>query len=544
MILAIASIEDLAGAVNNDLRWPNGIIYYQYHTSVTQKLKNVIRQAMDDWESEACLEFIEESNTNGYVMFHHRPNEEYCTCDSIGHEGGQQDIVLGYSCQSIGDLLHTLGHVIGLNDEQNRRDRANYVSIQRDNIELDYEELFATNNDLSVGYLGVGYDYTSIMHLNAAAYAKRGLTTIEVVNKEEYFKQGSPKLGERRELSEGDILKVNRLYACARPGSGKCEKLQVTIGGIQQLKTNDGISHRVEIIAVNDEGEAETLSTSNIVYDEGEGDFSPAWNQMKEFEITLSKWQYFHIKVIGSKYEEKLLSMVETVPLDVGTFSNSPVAEATQVSYTYKCIKDGDDCHHCNDHNTRECADSLFNYTCHCEANGYGGKSCDVDLCAGRCGYNNGSRVPGVRRCDCSCPLAWSPIHNCGVWEARCLRVVIKHARGLSDRDSWFAGRSDPFTRITAYTTSGQTSRGRTSEKSETHSPVWHYTFRAGCNEQWEKFYFKVYDEDGPLGEDSLSSGQEVYLTSLDTLPARDYTVQLRGGSGTITFDIFYDYTM
>ena len=116
--------------------------------------------------------------------------------------------------------------------------------------------------------------------------------------------------------------------------------------------------------------------------------------------------------------------------------------------------------------------------------------------------------------------------------------MVIKYARGLDDRDGWLAADnySDPYTTITAYDSGGYSTSGRTGYKQGDESPTSNHRFNAGCWRQWET---KVWDSD--IGsDDSLSSGQSIYLSSLSSLPSCRHTVSLVGGGGSITFDIYY----
>lgn len=129
---------------------------------------------------------------------------------------------------------------------------------------------------------------------------------------------------------------------------------------------------------------------------------------------------------------------------------------------------------------------------------------------------------------------------HCVAWEPRCLQVVIKHANGLSDEDGWFKGRSDPYTTITVYTSNTQHSEsGKTRYIQGDHSPNWNHHFNAGCGHSWNRFYFRIYDSDTG-SDDTLSSGQTVYLSSLGSFPKCSLTVDVQGGSGTITFDVYY----
>lgn len=178
---------------------------------------------MDIWENATCLRFELCSNVSDYVRFLDRPNEEYCTCQSIGMKTGQQNVTIGYSCRSVGDILHTIGLIIGLFHEHDRPDRDSYVKILRENIEKEEEGRFANVSDSEytmLSYQGVGYDYASVMHLKRSAYSRFGYPTLEVTNRNVYAAQGNPELGKTQTLSAGDKLRVNRLYSC--PGVGQC----------------------------------------------------------------------------------------------------------------------------------------------------------------------------------------------------------------------------------------------------------------------------------------------------------------------------------
>ena len=148
----------------NDL-WTNGVIYYSFDSSISPRLQGLIQEAMTEWQDETCLLFLPRDQQDDYVKFYNRPNEEYCTCDSVGRRGGEQVIKLGYSCQSKEELLHTIGHIIGLWHEQARSDRDRYVQILNDNIEPGQTMNFEKREDFSIDYQGRDYDFGSIMHL-------------------------------------------------------------------------------------------------------------------------------------------------------------------------------------------------------------------------------------------------------------------------------------------------------------------------------------------------------------------------------------------
>lgn len=62
-----------------------------------------------------------------------------CRCDApVGRLGGRQTLVLGPGCEYLGNILHELGHAIGLDDQHKRSDRDNYITINQSNIKEGY----------------------------------------------------------------------------------------------------------------------------------------------------------------------------------------------------------------------------------------------------------------------------------------------------------------------------------------------------------------------------------------------------------------------
>ena len=125
-------------------------------------------------------------------------------CSYVGRFANYiQPVSIGYYC-SFASAVHEIGHVLGFWHEQSRPDRDRYVNIHRENILPGFESNF--NRETAVDSLGVTYDFNSIMHYSASAFARSGTNTISTIEDDIPF-------GRVPELSQLDIRQTNLLYA-------------------------------------------------------------------------------------------------------------------------------------------------------------------------------------------------------------------------------------------------------------------------------------------------------------------------------------------
>ena len=105
-----------------------------------------------------------------------------------------------------------MGHAVGLEHEQTRCDRDNFVRINYGNIISGRAFNFDKYCDSQHRDLGV-YDYNSLMHYGAYDFSANTLPTISGLNPPNGAHTGSPlNFGSFSNLSAGDIASINSLY--------------------------------------------------------------------------------------------------------------------------------------------------------------------------------------------------------------------------------------------------------------------------------------------------------------------------------------------
>jgi hypothetical protein len=175
-----------------DALWPDGVVPYEIASDMSNTSR--VHDAIDHWEANTPIEFVQRSTQDDYVRFF-----EGGGCWSyVGRQGGRQRISLAPGCGT-GAAIHEIAHAIGVWHEQSRSDRDVYIDINWDNIRESAKSNFKAHEESN----DIGrYDYGSIMHYPPYAFSTGGKTI-----------EAPEPIGQRRGLSEGDIDAVFRLYA-------------------------------------------------------------------------------------------------------------------------------------------------------------------------------------------------------------------------------------------------------------------------------------------------------------------------------------------
>jgi hypothetical protein len=163
--------------VSRDLRWPNGIVYYDFHENIPNELRALFEKAMKLW-----MYFVNDENT--YIQFIRRTQDDHqpysfisdgqgaTSAGAIGKpREGAAMVNFKWSVKDahlIGTIPHELGHVLGLAHEHERNKSINnqpYVVAEGARM-IPQNNITIAQAKLSRGkYEDIGaYDVNSIMH--------------------------------------------------------------------------------------------------------------------------------------------------------------------------------------------------------------------------------------------------------------------------------------------------------------------------------------------------------------------------------------------
>ncbi|GMT33084.1 hypothetical protein PFISCL1PPCAC_24381 [Pristionchus fissidentatus] len=188
-------------------------IPYIFDGSISNWEKTDIRDALTEISSKTCIRFAEQNyKPNGYhINYVKIASASFCGLSYIGRTAPANPVYLSFACgEGKGVALHETLHALGAAHEHVRMDRDQHIKVDWSNIDPRYYDAFAVSDPKTFTTYGVKYDYGSIMHyrFNSAAINAQKATMTALVNE----RANTALLGQRKGLSQNDVLLLNRLY--------------------------------------------------------------------------------------------------------------------------------------------------------------------------------------------------------------------------------------------------------------------------------------------------------------------------------------------
>lgn len=189
--------------------WPNGKVPFMVSSSVVDRTKfRLVEQVIADIESQTCIRFVRRRNEDAYINI--QPDIAACS-SQIGAQTGSTQLMLANSCWEYPTIAHMLLHAIGLDHEDKRSDRDEYVEINMDNLRGLKQRKFQKLSAAQYPVLDTPYDFKSIMHaspnnVDGTAKGSRDWTIRATKSKNQELGNSG--------ISQGDYRKLNKLYRC------------------------------------------------------------------------------------------------------------------------------------------------------------------------------------------------------------------------------------------------------------------------------------------------------------------------------------------
>ncbi|MGE3180160.1 MAG: M12 family metallopeptidase, partial [Phycisphaerae bacterium] len=176
--IAVPRDADPTAATYGISYWPNGVVPYEFAGGVTTTNRNLMRAAMDEWESLTAVRFVARNGETDYIRI---MNATFNASEGVGMLGGQHRIWIT-SWNTHGTLVHELGHALAFWHEQSRSDRNIYVDIEYQNVSQNgcqdsNGNAISCDSQFDIRTFGGEhgpYDFGSVMHYSACAFSNCG----------------------------------------------------------------------------------------------------------------------------------------------------------------------------------------------------------------------------------------------------------------------------------------------------------------------------------------------------------------------------------
>lgn len=162
-------------------RWPSGIVFYKFDISLDTKGMRLAKEAMEYIQNVSCVRFykVKDLKTLNYVLI----KRGKACASKVGMRGGEQLLVIDSILCSRGSVIHELLHTLGFLHMHTSSNRDTYIDINWSNIKEESKLNFKKTTPLLGSLFGTEYDYNSITHYSAFAFAKDKKTPTILVKK-------------------------------------------------------------------------------------------------------------------------------------------------------------------------------------------------------------------------------------------------------------------------------------------------------------------------------------------------------------------------
>ncbi|CAL4064371.1 unnamed protein product, partial [Meganyctiphanes norvegica] len=209
-----ASFRLRKAIVGENFRWTEGsdgypLVPYVFQDSVD---RNDVRAGLDHWMEHTCIRFEETINIDQPHLQFFIGGGCFSFVGMVFQNG--QTISIGQGCNSLGIVVHEVGHALGFFHEQSRSDRDDYVIILFDNVIDGRQNNF---NKATEKHYDVLYDYSSNMHYGQFFFSKNNKPTVVTIDP-----LAQELIGSRNGLTHRDTLLANIMYNCIEKWLIKC----------------------------------------------------------------------------------------------------------------------------------------------------------------------------------------------------------------------------------------------------------------------------------------------------------------------------------
>ncbi len=140
--------------------WTNHAVPFELDKSLSVTQKKEIENAINQWNKKCDVKFTPKKNEADFIVF----SNNYCrkTLSYIGKISGKQEIWVNEGA-STANVLHSMGHTIGLWNEHQRPNRGNFIQINWENVKDNCISYFDVNIIDKTPKDNSCFDFNSIM---------------------------------------------------------------------------------------------------------------------------------------------------------------------------------------------------------------------------------------------------------------------------------------------------------------------------------------------------------------------------------------------